>query len=77
MRRRREPRASHVVLHRCESGPEACVWADAYRSMLKSLGIADWWHVSVDPADGGALLIAVDYAPGTVGKEAPCAPTAT
>jgi hypothetical protein len=63
IRRRREPRGSHVVLHRCESGPEAVVWADAYRSVLKSLGIAVWWKVRVDPADGGALLIGVDYEP--------------
>jgi len=63
MRCRREPRASHVVLYRCESGPEACVWAVAYRSVLRQLGIADWWHLSVSPADADALLISVDYQP--------------
>jgi len=61
--RRRDPRPRRVVLHRCETGPEACVWADAYRSVLKSLGIADFWRVHVDQADGGALNVSVDYEP--------------
>ena len=69
MSRRRDPRPRRVVLHRCESGPEAVVWADAYRSVLRSLGIAAWWHVHVDPVDGGALMVAVDYEP-----TAPAAP---
>ena len=39
------------------------MWAVAYRSVLRQLGIADWWHLSVSPADADALLISVDYQP--------------
>ncbi len=64
MSRRREPRPRRVVLRRCETGAEAAIWADAYRSVLTSLGIAAWWRVRIDPADDG-LMVAVDYSPDT------------
>jgi hypothetical protein len=40
-----------VVLRRCETGTEAAIWADAYRAVLRSLDIAPWWRVKIDPAD--------------------------
>jgi hypothetical protein len=52
-----------VVLRRCESDAEAAIWADAYRAVLASLGITDWWRVRIDPADAGALMVGVDYEP--------------
>ena len=62
-RRRRDPRSGRVILHRCEDEAEAERWADACRSVLRSLGIAAWWRVRVDPADAGAHLVGVDYEP--------------
>lgn len=64
MKRRRPLQARRVVLHRCENEDEAQMWAGAYQQVLKSLGIAAWWRVRIDPADaGGALLVGVDYEP--------------
>jgi hypothetical protein len=63
MSRRREPRPRRVLLRRCETGAEAAIWANAYREVLTSLGIAAWWRVRIDRADEGALMVGVDYEP--------------
>jgi hypothetical protein len=63
MRRRRDPRHARVVLHACQDEAEARVWADACRSVLRSLEVADWWRVRIDPADAGTLLVSADYEP--------------
>ena len=54
-----------MVLHTCKDQAEAERWADAYRSVLTSLGIAAWWRVRIDPADQGALLVSADYEPSS------------
>jgi hypothetical protein len=64
---RREPRNQRVVLHCCEDAAEAERWADACRSVLKSLDVAAWWRVRIDPADRGALLVSADYEPRPAG----------
>ncbi len=58
--RRHEQR--RAVLHRAATEPEARIWAGACASVLRDLEVADWWHVHVDPGDGG-WLITVDYEP--------------
>jgi len=50
------------VLHHADGEPAARLWAVACRSVLRALGIADWWGVDVGPA-GGGWLVAVDYRP--------------
>ena len=63
--RRRRPgrhKCRRVVLHHADGEPEAWLWAVACRSVLRELGIADWWRVDVGPA-GGGWLVAVDYRP--------------
>lgn len=60
---RRKPAERRVLLHRCETAAEAELWAAAFRSVLASLEITDWWRVRIDPADAGALLVGVDYQP--------------
>ncbi len=63
MKRRRPAQNRRVILHRCADEAEAERWADACRAVLRSLGIAAWWRVRVDPADAGAHLVGVDYEP--------------
>ncbi|MGH3191458.1 MAG: hypothetical protein ACRDPY_34270 [Streptosporangiaceae bacterium] len=60
----RPPSGRRVVLHRAETEGEAELWAGAFRTVLSALDISPWWTVHVDPADRGALLVSVDYAPG-------------
>ncbi len=66
IRPRRRRRGCHeqcrVVLHREDDEPGARMWATAARSVLRELGIADWWRVGVEAADGG-WLVAVDWRP--------------
>jgi len=50
------------VLHHAAAEPEARLWAVACRSVLRELGIADWWRVDVGEA-GDGWLVAVDYRP--------------
>jgi len=61
-RRRGRHECRRVVLHREPDEPAARLWAVAARSVLRELGIADWWRVDVGEADGG-WLVAVDYRP--------------
>lgn len=63
-RRRRPGRHScrRVVLHHADGEPEARLWAVACRSVLRELGIADWWRQpTLGEAGGGGWLVAVDY----------------
>lgn len=68
--RRRRGRHEHrrVVLHHEDAEPEARLWAIAAGSVLRELGIADWWRVDVGPAGGGGWLVAVDYKPAVHGQ---------
>ena len=62
--RRRRPgrhKCRRIVLHPAATEPEARQWAIAARSVLRELGIADWWRVDVGEAGGGGWLVAVDY----------------
>jgi hypothetical protein len=62
-----------VVLHREDSEPGARMWATAARSVIRELGIADFWRVDVTGDEAGGFLIAVDYRPaaGTHARGAP------
>jgi hypothetical protein len=66
MIRARRGRGRHryrqVVLHREDDEPGARLWAFAARSVLRELGIADWWKVSVGQAADG-WLVSVDWQP--------------
>ena len=61
-RRRGRHEQRRVVLHHEDSEPGARLWAVAARSVIRELGIADWWRVDVGEADGG-WLVAVDWQP--------------
>jgi len=65
MRRRRYDRHEHrrVVLHREDDGPQARLWAIAARSVIRELGIAEFWRVDVGPAGDGGWLVSVDWRP--------------
>ncbi len=56
-----------VVLHHAAAEPEARLWAVACWSVLRELGIADWWRVDVGEA-GDGWLVAVDYRPSVRGQ---------
>jgi len=52
-----------VLLRRCEDRAEAERWAIAYKEVLRSLEIADFWKVRIDPADAEQLMVGLDYLP--------------
>ncbi len=60
---RRDPRPRRVLLRRCEDRAEAERWAIAYKEVLRSLEIADFWKVRIDPADAEQLMVGLDYLP--------------
>lgn len=70
MRRRRYGRHEHrrVVLHREDDGPQARLGAIAARSVIRELGIAEFWRVDVTGDEASGFLVSVDYRPAVHGQ---------